>query len=269
MQKPDKDWLKEFLEEKFLQYNNTRFIESDPISIPHLFSKKEDREIAGFLAATIAWGNRKSIIVNAARLIEWMDMAPFDFVSQAAAADFRPFQKFVHRTFNGTDCVFFLRALQHLYRKYGSLETSFLRGMQSGDKDLKNGIAHFRQEFFSIKHPARTEKHVSDPSKKSSTKRLCMYLRWMVRKDKAGVDFGIWKSISPAQLCLPLDVHTGNVSRALGILKRKQNDWQAVEEVTAFLRTLDARDPVKYDFALFGLGVFEKFSKEAPKLRTR
>lgn len=259
MPKPDKDWLKAFLEEKFRQYNNPRFIESDPISIPHLFSRREDREIAGFLAATIAWGNRKSIIVNATRLVEWMDMAPFDFISQASAADLKPFQKFVHRTFNGVDCLFFLRSLRHLYGKYGTLETAFLRGMLPGDENVRNAITHFRKEFFSIKHPARTEKHVSDPSKKSSAKRLCMYLRWMVRRDKAGVDFGIWKNISPAQLCLPLDVHTGNVSRALGILKRKQNDWRAVEEVTAFLRTLDARDPVKYDFALFGLGVFEKF----------
>lgn len=261
MRKADKDWLKTFLEEKYRQYNNTRFIETDPVRIPHLFSKKEDREIAGFLAATIAWGNRKSIIVNATRLVEWMDMAPFDFIRHASAADFKPFQKFVHRTFNGADCVFFLRALQHLYGQYDTLETAFLRGMSPGDKDVKNGIGHFRKEFFSIRHPARTEKHVSDPMKKSSAKRLCMYLRWMVRNDKAGVDFGIWKNISPARLCLPLDVHTGNVSRALGILKRKQNDWQAVEEVTAFLRELDPHDPVKYDFALFGLGVFEKFGQ--------
>ncbi len=257
----DEALLKEFLEEKFHVYNNRNFIESDPISIPHQFSKKQDIEIAGFLAATIAWGNRKSIITNANKLVQWMDHVPHAFVLHASAKDLKPFEKFVHRTFNGGDCVFFLRSLQTIYRKHDSLENVFEKGIEKNDKDVKNSIIHFREEFFKTDHLKRSEKHVSDPARKSSAKRLCMYLRWMVRKDHAGVDFGVWKKISPSLLCLPLDVHTGNVSRALGILKRKQNDWQAVEEVTAQLRKFDAKDPVKYDLALFGLGVFEKFGK--------
>ncbi len=251
--------LKEFLEEKYHVYNNKGFIESDPISVPHQFSKKQDIEIAGFLAATIAWGNRKSIIANATKLVQWMDLSPHEFILKAKPNDLKPFLKFVHRTFNGTDCIFFLSSLKSLYEKHDSLEDVFANGLTSKDTDVKNSILHFRKEFFKIKHPARTKKHVSDPSKKSSAKRLCMYLRWMVRNNKAGVDFGIWKRISPSQLCLPLDVHTGNVSRALGLLKRKQNDWQAVEEITRHLREFDADDPIKYDLALFGLGVFEKF----------
>jgi len=261
MKEKDLLLLKEFLEEKYHLYNNRNFIDSDPISVPHRFSKKQDIEIAGFLAATIAWGNRKSIIANAQKLMQWMDMSPYDFVLNAKSKDLKPFSKFVHRTFNGGDCVFFLQSLQNLYKKYDSLEVPFQKGIGETDTDIRNGIIHFRNEFFAIKHPARTEKHVSDPGKGSSAKRLCMYLRWMVRKDKAGVDFGIWKGIKPTLLCLPLDVHTGNVSRALSLLKRKQNDWQAVEEVTFVLRKLDENDPVKYDFALFGLGVFEKFTR--------
>ena len=261
--------LKDFLDEKVLLYNNRRFIESDPVSIPHRFTKKQDVEIAGFLAATIAWGNRKSIIQNADRLMKWMDDSPFEFLTQATANDLKPFGKFVHRTFNGVDCVYFLKALRHLYKKHQSLEGAFADGMKAGDTDVLNAIVNFRKEFFSIPHPARTEKHVSDPSGKSSAKRLCMYLRWMVRNDRAGVDFGLWKKISPAQLCLPLDVHTGNVSRALGLLKRKQNDWNAVQEVTGNLRLLDPLDPVRYDFALFGLGVFEKFSAKTTRPGSR
>ena len=251
--------LKEFLEEKYHLYNRKKFIESDPISIPHLFTKKQDIEIAGFLAATIAWGNRKSIIANANKLMQWMDFAPHDFILNAKPKDLKPFEKFVHRTFNGGDCVFFLQSLQHIYKKNESMETLFLKGIEPGDADIKNGIISFRKEFLKLKHPVRVEKHISDPAKKSSAKRLCMYLRWMVRDNKSGVDFGTWKNIKPSQLCLPLDLHTGNVSRALGLLNRKQNDWQAVEEITTILRKLDAKDPVKYDFALFGLGVFEKF----------
>lgn len=256
MKGPDPDLLKEFLEEKFHLYNNRNFIESDPISIPHQFSKKQDIEIAGLLAATIAWGNRKSIIANANKLVQWMDHVPHEFVLHATTKNLKPFEKFVHRTFNGLDCVFFLRSLQNIYRKYDSLEPVFAKGIQKSDIDVKNALIHFREEFFKTDHLKRSEKHVSDPARKSSAKRLCMYLRWMVRRDKAGVDFGVWKKIAPSLLCLPLDVHTGNVSRSLGILKRKQNDWRAVEEVTAQLRKFDPRDPVKYDLALFGLGVF-------------
>lgn len=251
--------LKEFLDEKYIQFNRPEFITSDPISIPHQFTKKEDIEIAGFLAATIAWGNRKSIITNANKLVQWMDYAPHDFILNADTAYLANFQKFVHRTFNGVDCVFFLQSLQNIYTKHGGMEKVFTKGIKKGDTDVANAITHFRQVFFSVDYPARTGKHVSNPTEGSSAKRLCMYLRWMVRNDNLGVDFGLWKSISPALLCLPLDVHTGNVARKLGILQRKQNDWRAVIEVTNALKAFDPTDPVKYDFALFGLGVFEKF----------
>ena len=251
--------LKEFLEEKYHLYNKKNFIESDPISIPHLFTKKQDIEVAGFLAATIAWGNRKSIITNANKLMQWMDLAPYDFIVNAKTKDFKQFEKFVHRTFNGNDCIFFLQSLQNIYKKNESMETLFMKGLHSEDENIKNGIISFRTAFLKPKHLKRVEKHISDPAKKSSAKRLCMFLRWMIRDNKSGVDFGIWKSIKPSQLCLPLDVHTGNVSRALGLLKRTQNDWQTVEEITNVLRNFDSKDPVKYDFALFGLGVFEKF----------
>ena len=251
--------LKDFLNEKYFLYNNKKFIETDPISIPHKFTKKQDIEIAAFFAATIAWGNRQSIINNANKLIQFMDFSPHSFITVANQKDINLFSKFVHRTFNGDDCMFFIQSLKRIYKKNESLEMLFSKGIRPTDATIKNGITNFRETFFSIKHPARTQKHVSNPLKNSSSKRLCMFLRWMVRQDKAGVDFGIWKTINPAQLCLPLDIHTGNVSRKLGLLKRTQNDWQAVEEVTSLLRQLDPKDPVKYDFALFGLGVFEKF----------
>lgn len=253
------DDLKPFLEEKYRLYNRNWFIESDPVSIPHLFTKKEDIEIAGFLAATIAWGNRKSILNNANRLMQMMDNSPHDFVLAATAKDLKPFNSFVHRTFNGTDCVYFLTALKEIYLNHGGLENAFSTGVKKGDTDVSNAIANFRTLFFSGNHPARTSKHVSDPLGGSSAKRLCMYLRWMVRKDEFGVDFGIWKGISPSILSCPLDVHSGNVARKLGLLERKQNDWKAVTELTNSLKQFDPADPVKYDFALFGLGVFEKF----------
>ena len=259
MQQPDLSLLKEFLDEKYFLYNHKKFIETDPVCIPHQFTKKQDIEIAAFLAATIAWGNRQSIIKNATKLMQLMDFTPYNFVANASPKDIEVFSKFVHRTFNGVDCVFFIQSLQNIYKNNTSLETVFSKGIQPNDETIKNGIISFREDFFSIKHPMRTQKHVSNPLKNSSSKRLCMFLRWMVRNDKMGVDFGIWKNINPSQLCLPLDLHTGNVSRKLGLLKRTQNDWQAVEEVTGLLRKLDSKDPVKYDFALFGLGVFEKF----------
>ena len=258
MKQADLLLLKEFLDEKYFLYNHKKFIETDPICIPHQFAKKQDIEIAAFLAATIAWGNRQSIIKNATKLMQFMDFAPHNFVTNATTKEIKVFSKFVHRTFNGDDCMFFIQSLKNIYNTNTSLETLFSKGIQPKNETIKNGIISFREEFFSIKHPARTQKHVSNPIKNSSSKRLCMFLRWMVRNDKAGVDFGIWKTIKPAQLCLPLDVHTGNVSRKLGLLNRTQNDWQAVEEVTNLLRQLDNKDPVKYDFALFGLGAFEK-----------
>jgi uncharacterized protein (TIGR02757 family) len=250
--------IKDFLEEKYIKFNNKNFIEVDPIQIPHLYSKKQDIEIAAFLTATIAWGQRKSIIQNATKLMDWMENMPHEFILGASEKELKPFKKFVHRTFNGEDCIFFIHALRVIYQQYDSMEYAFSNGLKKNE-NIKNAIVKFRTEFLKIKHQQRVEKHLSNPDTNSSAKRLSMFLRWMVRKDKAGVDFGIWKSISPSQLCLPLDVHTGNVSRKLGLLMRKQNDWKSVEEITTFLKTLDNKDPVKYDFALFGLGAFEKF----------
>lgn len=252
---PDLIHIKEFLDEKYFHYNTKDFIENDPVSIPHLFTKKEDREIAGFLAATIAWGNRKSIINNSLKLMNWMDHEPHEFILNHSKKELKPFEKFVHRTFNGDDCIFFLRSLKNLYINHGGLEGAFAIASKKKENSLVHNIDKFRNLFLEADHLKRSEKHISNPLQKSSAKRLCMYLRWMVRQDKKGVDFGIWKNISPSQLCLPLDVHTGNVSRSLGLLIRKQNDWQAVEEITSILRTMDPKDPVKYDFALFGLGV--------------
>lgn len=250
MNSGNREDIKVFLEENFRRYNNRLFIEHDPVCIPHLFTKKEDIEIAGFFAATIAWGNRRSIITNATRLMQWMDYAPHQFITGHGKNELKPFLKFVHRTFNGKDCLFFIESLKNIYLNHGGLEAAF-----NAKGDLKEKIAQFRTIFFELNHLQRVEKHVSNPAQKSSAKRLCMYARWMVRNDKRGVDFGIWKCIKPSELCLPLDVHTGNVSRNLGLLTRKQNDWQAVEEVTRVLKTFDPEDPVKYDFALFGLGV--------------
>lgn len=249
--------LKSFLDESYHRYNQRRFIENDPICIPHQFSTKADREISGLLAATISWGNRKSIIANAQKLIRCMDGAPHEFLLHYRPKDLKRFASFVHRTFNGQDCQYFIEALRHIYQHHGGLEAVFARGMlvPGPETPLHKSIRHFRQVFLELPHQAHAEKHLSDPSKKSSAKRICMFLRWMVRHDAKGVDFGIWPSLSPAQLCLPLDVHTGKVGRALGLLKRRQNDWQSVEEITAALRRFDPADPVKYDFALFGLGV--------------
>lgn len=251
--------VKALLDEKYFQFNNTSFIETDPISIPHQFSKKEDIEIASLLVATIAWGQRISIINNGNKLMRLMNDEPHDFILNFSKKDAIRFEGFVHRTFNSTDCIFFLNSLNHIYSKHGGLETAFSSNFSSKEVDVKNAITNFRTLFLSTTHQSRSEKHISNPSAKSSAKRLCMFLRWMVRKDKHGVDFGIWKSIKPSQLCLPLDLHTGNVSRKLGLLTRTQNDWQAVEEITSALRIFDKNDPIKYDFSLFGLGAFEGF----------
>jgi uncharacterized protein (TIGR02757 family) len=245
--------LKALLDAKFRQYCVQEFIAPDPISIPYRFTRKEDIEIAGLFSATLAWGNRKAILASATRLMQLMDEAPHDFVVNHTRKDLRRFENFAHRTFNGDDAACFIKALAFIYKNHGGLEAAFGAGAHA---DLRSRIMQFRKLFFQLKHPARTGKHVSDPSKKSSAKRICMFLRWMVREN--GVDFGFWKSIRPAELALPLDVHTGRVSRSFGLLKRKQNDWLAVEEVTARLREFDPEDPVKYDFALFGMGVNEK-----------
>ncbi len=249
--------LKEFLEEKVILYNNSDFIESDPIQIPHLFTLKEDIEIAGFLVATIAWGNRKSIIKNSHQLMERMGNSPYDFVMNYTDNDSELLSGFVHRTFNSDDLSYFIKSLQNIYTNHGGLENIF--NSNKGADSLQEAIHKFKHVFFELPHLARTQKHVSDPMKNSAAKRINMYLRWMVRNDNAGVDFGIWKNISPALLSCPLDVHSGNVARKLGLLKRKQNDAKALNELDASLRLLDAQDPVKYDFALFGLGVFEGF----------
>ncbi|EMQ94088.1 TIGR02757 family protein [Xanthomarina gelatinilytica] len=249
--------LKEFLDVKVLEYNRPEFIESDPIQIPHLFNKKEDIEISGFLTATIAWGNRKSIINNAKRMMEYMDHSPFDFVKNHQEQDLQSLLPFVHRTFNGTDFITFVKGLQHIYNNHHGLEQVF--SVANKQTSLQAAIHHFKKVFFEIEHLPRTQKHVSDPLKNSAAKRINMFLRWMVRTDQTGVDFGIWKTLSPSQLSCPLDVHSGNVARKLGLLKRKQNDAKALRELDENLRILDATDPVKYDFALFGLGVFEGF----------
>ncbi len=249
--------LKDFLDTKVEQYNNLKFIESDPIQIPHQFSTKEDVEISGFLSATIAWGNRKSIIKNANRMMQLLEHSPYDFVMNHKESDLEALKPFVHRTFNGLDFISFVKGLQHIYKSHSGLESVFAKYDEKGT--LQNAIHSFKHLFFEIDHLQRTQKHISDPLKNSAAKRINMFLRWMIRQDASGVDFGIWKSISPAHLSCPLDVHSGNVARKLGLLKRKQNDAKALMELDTSLRKLDFNDPVKYDFALFGLGVFEGF----------
>lgn len=252
-----KSELKSFLDEKVDIYNNPNFIETDPIQIPHLFTLKEDIEIAGFLVATIAWGNRKSIINNGNRLMEMMGNSPYDFVMNFSEDRAASLSNFVHRTFNNDDLIYFLKSLQNIYKNHGGLENVFSKNAEI--HSLQPAIHHFKKTFFELPHPSRTQKHISDPFKNSAAKRINMFLRWMVRNDNAGVDFGIWKSISPAILSCPLDVHSGNVARKLKLLKRKQNDGKALAELDNALRKLDPNDPVKYDFALFGLGAFERF----------
>ncbi len=249
--------LKTFLDEKVELYNNPNFIESDPVQIPHLFSLKEDIEIAGFLSATIAWGNRKMIIKNSYRMIELMGNAPYDFVMSHRENDLERLESFVHRTFNGQDFASFIRSLQHIYKNHNGLESIFTKHQETNS--MQKSIHEFKKTFFDIAHPYRTQKHISDPLNNSAAKRINMYLRWMIRQDHKGVDLGIWKNISPAKLSCPLDVHSGNVARKLELLSRKQNDGKALAELDLNLRKLDPNDPVKYDFALFGLGVFEGF----------
>ncbi|MBK7964077.1 MAG: TIGR02757 family protein [Bacteroidetes bacterium] len=250
--------LKEFLEEKVLQFNTTSFISDDPISIPHLFHQKEDREIAGFLTALIAWGQRKIILRNAHEIMRRMDQQPHHFILHHSAKERKSFNDFVHRTFNGIDAMYLLKALQSLYTSHSNLEDIFSNEIIQ-KKDLSIAIHQARMELLSFSAPGRTGKHIADPLRNSSAKRICMYLRWMVRNDKTGVDFGIWKKIKPKDLYCPLDIHSGRVARTLGLLTRKQDDWKAVNELTINLRNLDKNDPVKYDFALFGLGVNEGF----------
>ena len=249
--------IKSFLDQKVELYNNPNFIESDPVQIPHLFSVKEDIEIAGFLSATIAWGNRKMIIQNSHKMMHLMGNSPFDFVMSHTETQLETLENFVHRTFNGQDFSQFVKSLQHIYKNHGGLEKVFAKNMTLNS--TQSSISAFKRIFFEINDSQRTRKHISDPMNGSAAKRINMFLRWMVRQDAHGVDFGIWKTISTASLSCPLDVHSGNVARKLGLLIRKQNDAKAVFELDTELRKLDPKDPVKYDFALFGLGVFEGF----------
>jgi uncharacterized protein (TIGR02757 family) len=249
--------LKEFLDEKVILYNNPKFIESDPIQIPHSFTLKEDIEISGFLSATIAWGNRKMIINNAKRLMEIMDNSPYDFIINHQERDLDKLFGFVHRTFNTNDAVCFIKSLQNIYQNHNGLEAIFAKNQET--TSLQKSISEAKKVFFELEHPKRTTKHFSDPMNGSAAKRINMFLRWMIRQDNCGVDFGIWKTISPSAVSCPLDVHSGNVARKLGLLTRKQNDAKALLELDTNLRRLDPIDPSKYDFALFGLGVFEKF----------
>lgn len=251
------DELKEFLDLKANHYQSQDFISADPIQIPHRFTKKEDVEIAGFLAATIAWGNRTSIIKNANKMMKLMDEAPFDFIVNHQTSDLDVFDGFVHRTFNATDLKYFVQAIKNLYVNKGGLE--FCITQHVSKMPLQTALHHFKKDFFELPHELRTEKHLTDPLKGSAAKRINMYLRWMVRPNTSGVDFGLWKSMHPRNLSCPLDVHSGTVARKLGILNRKQNDAKAVLELDKQLRIMDSEDPVKYDFALFGLGAFEKF----------
>jgi uncharacterized protein (TIGR02757 family) len=251
----DYNQTKKYLETQVSYYNQLEFIQSDPIQIPHRFTLKEDIEISGFLTATISWGQRKSILKNANNLMGIMENSPYQFIMQAETSDWEELTNFVHRTFNGQDCLFFLKSLKNIYTTQGGLETIFTKGYQI-DETIYSALKYFREIFLSIPHEQRVKKHVSDVNANSAAKRLNMFLRWMVRHDENSVDFGIWKNIPPAALMLPLDTHSGNVARELGLLKRSQNDWKAVEEITAVLRTFDPLDPVKYDYALFGTGVF-------------
>ena len=247
--------LQSFLDFKAKQYESIDFITHDPIQIPHKFSEKKDIEIAAFLSATIAWGNRVSILKSAQKMMDIMDNSPYDFVLNHREKDFKNFKGFVHRTFNEQDLKYFVRALQNIYKNHGGLEKIFT----SKNVNLQERIHQFKKIFFELDHLPRTQKHVSDPHNGSAAKRINMFLRWMVRSAENGVDFGIWKKISSSDLSIPLDVHTGNVARKLGLLKRKQNDAKTLLELDTKLRKFDSKDPVKYDYALFGLGAFEKF----------
>lgn len=245
--------LREFLDQKVLEYQRPEFLTADPLQIPHRYEQREDQEISGFLTATISWGNRKSILTNARLLMDRMGASPYDFVMSASSEQRATLIPFVHRTFNETDLNYFLAALRNIYENHGGMLSVFSEKAES--TTLQPAISHFKQVFFELPHETRTEKHVSDPTKGSAAKRLNMMLRWFVRKDVPGVDLGIWNGIlHPRQLSCPLDVHSGNMARKLGLLHRQQNDGKAVIELDYALRELDSEDPVKYDFALFGIG---------------
>lgn len=249
---------KQFLNTQVLHFNQPSFIPSDPISVPHRFTRRQDIEIAGLFAAIFAWGQRGTIIAKSNELMNLMGNSPHDFILRHSENDLRSLLHFKHRTFNATDLLYFISFLHHHYSRYSSLEEAFTQGMKKGDKTIESGLNGFYDYFFSLEDPpSRTRKHIASPEKGSTCKRLNMYLRWMVRKDDRGVDFGLWKKISPAQLICPIDLHVARVARQMGLLKRKQTDWLAAVELTKALTQFDPKDPVKYDFALFGLGVME------------
>lgn len=260
----NKTQLKELLDQKADQFNNTDFIADDPISVPHRFSKAQDIEISGLFAALFAWGQRKTIINSANKLMSLLDDAPHDFIVNHKERDRKKLEKFVHRTFQPDDLLYFIEFLQHHYRQHVSLENLFSDGMAGTDKHTGNGLIHFHHTFFSLPHLPRTEKHLQNPLRKSACKRINLYLRWMVRDDKRGVDFGLWKTIKPSQLLCPLDVHVQRTASELGLLKRQISDWEACLELTQNLKKLDPTDPVKYDFALFGMGI-EQSGKQVRK----
>lgn len=257
--------LKKNFDERAAYYEQPSFIPNDPISIPHRFTKKQDIEIAGFFAAILAWGNRKSIINSCNRLLHWMDNAPYDFIMNFRDDDLETFMDFTHRTFNATDLYHFFDFLQFHYQFLGeeSMETAFTKHLKPKDENIENALIGFHNSFFDDQYfgnyPDRTRKHIATPTKKSACKRLNMFLRWMVRPDKNGVDFGLWKNIKTSQLICPLDLHVSRVARHFDLLHRPNNDWQAALELTENLKQMDNNDPVKYDYALFGLGVIEKF----------
>lgn len=253
----DKKEIKELLDDLFDYYNRKSFIESDPIQVPHQFTIPEDIEISGFLTATLAWGQRSVIIRNSLSMVEKMPDGPHKFLLSAKDYQLDTFANFQHRTFNGTDCVFFLRSLQNIYKNHGGLKQVFYDGYDLYG-NIPDCLRHFRNIFFSIPFPGRTLKHIADIDSGSAAKRLNMFLRWMVRKDDRGVDFGLWNKIPASALYIPLDLHSGQSARELGLLKRKQNDWKSVSYLTHKLRELDPDDPVKYDYALFGLSAIGK-----------
>lgn len=253
--------IKKLLDAKVRQYNKIDFIAKDPICIPHQFKKQQDIEIAAFFAAIFAWGNRTTIINKSNELLERMDFAPYDFCLHHPPTALKKILGFVHRTFNETDALYCIEFFKYHYNKHNSLETAFFQHQVTGQKikTVKDGLIHFQNYFMSLEDaPKRTQKHVASPLAGSTCKRLNMFLRWMIRQDKQGVDFGIWRSIKPSELIMPIDVHVARVSRNLGIINRTQTDWETAVELTNYCRTLDPKDPVKYDFALFSLGVIEK-----------
>lgn len=251
--------LKKLLDEKVALYNQPAFIEKDPVSIPHSFTKKQDIEISGLFAAVLAWGNRTAIINSCKKLMQWMDNEPYDFILNHQETDLKPFLHFAHRTFNATDALYFIHFLQWHYRQSDSLEDAFVPAKTYNEDTVEQALIHFHNYFFSIEHPERTRKHIATPARKSACKRINMYLRWMVRKDNKGVDFGIWKKIKPSQLVCPLDVHVARVAHRLELLETNKSDWNNALHLTLQLRQLNPKDPAIYDYALFGLGMAERF----------